>query len=100
MPWDLTELDTLDDLHLPGGAIKKAQELAASLFHAEKTFFLVNGVTAGLVSLFLALCRPGDKVLLTRISHKAALHGLILSGARPVFLPVEKESASGLPLNV
>ena len=100
MPWDLTELDTLDDLHLPGGAIKKAQELAASLFHAEKTFFLVNGVTAGLVSLFLALCRPGDKVLLTRISHKAALHGLILSGARPVFLPVERESASGLPLNV
>jgi arginine/lysine/ornithine decarboxylase len=28
------------------------------------------------------------------------MHGIILSGARPVFLPVEKDSATGLPLNV
>jgi arginine/lysine/ornithine decarboxylase len=99
MRWDLTELDSLDDLHLPRGAIKKAQELAALLFNAEETFFLVNGVTVGLISLFLAFCRPGDKVLLTRISHKAALHGIALSGARPVFLPVEKDS-SGFPRNI
>ncbi len=100
MHWDLTELDSLDDLHLPHGAIKKAQKLAALLFNAEETFFLVNGVTVGLIALFLTLCRPGDKVLLTRISHKAALHGIVLSGARPVFLPVEKDSATGFPLNV
>lgn len=100
MQWDFTELKPLDDLYLPGGAIKKAQRLAAQLFSAEETFFLVNGVTAGLLALFLSLCRGGDKVLLTRISHKAALHGIILSGARPVFLPVEKDSATGLPLNV
>lgn len=100
MHWDLTELDRLDDLHLPGGAIKKAQALAAQLFKARGTFFLVNGVTGGLLALFLAFCRPGDKVLLSRISHKAALHGVILSGARPAFIPVEKDRATGFPLNV
>ncbi len=100
MRWDLTELDPLDDLYLPRGAIKKAQELAARLFLAGKSFFLVNGVTAGLLAALLSCCRPGQKVLLTRISHKAALHGIALAGAMPVYLPVEREPASGFPLNV
>lgn len=100
MKWDLTELDSLDDLHLPRGAIKKAQELAAGLFKAGKTFFLVNGVSGGLLALFMAFARSGEKVLLTRLSHKAAVHGVILSGARPVYLPVEREPSTGFPLNV
>ena len=100
MKWDLTELRPLDDLHLPRGAIKKAQELAARLFKARETFFMVNGVTGGLLALFMAFSRPGEKVILTRLSHKAALHGVILSGARPIYLPVEKEPLTGFPLNV
>jgi len=100
MEWDLTELAPLDDLHLPHHAIKDAQQLAAQLFKAEETFFLVNGVTGGLLALFLAFCSPGDKVLLTRMSHKSALHGIALSGALPVYLPVEKDPSTGLPLNV
>jgi len=98
--WDLTELDTLDDLHLPREAIKRAQNLAADLFGAERTFFLVNGVTGGLLALFMAFTASGSKVMLTRLSHKAAMHGIILSGAHPVYLPVEKASATGFPLNV
>ena len=100
LPWDLTEVGALDDLHLPQGAIGRAQKLAASLLGAEATFFLVNGVTGGLLALFSAFCRPGEKVLLTRLSHKAALHGVALSGARPVYLPLERERRSGFPLNV
>jgi arginine decarboxylase len=100
MRWDLTELDGLDDLHLPLEAIREAQELAAGLFQAAETFFLVNGVTAGLLALFLAFCQPGDKVLLSRIAHKAALHGILLAGALPVYLPVEQEPVTGFPLNI
>ncbi len=100
MRWDFSEIFPLDDLHAPRGAIQGAQRLAAKLFGARKSFFLVNGVTVGLLALFLAHTRPGDKVLLTRISHKAALHGLALSGAAPVYLPVERDPQTGLPLNV
>lgn len=100
MKWDLTELGGLDDLHLPLDVIQRARELAADLFQAKETFFLVNGVTAGLQALFLALCRPGDKVLLSRLSHKAALHGILLAGALPVYLPVEQEPLTGFPLNL
>ena len=98
--WDLTEVENLDDLHLPGGPLHHAQMLAARLFGAAQTFFLVNGVTGGLLSLLSAVIRPGEKVLLSRLSHKAALHGIILSGAIPVYLPVEQEPRSGFPLNV
>lgn len=98
--WDLTEVGALDDLHLPRGVIGRAQALAAELFGAVDTFFLVNGVTGGLLAIFPALCRPGEKVLLTRLAHKAVLHGIALSGARPVYLPVERDRRSGFPLNV
>ena len=98
--WDLTEVGNLDDLHLPSGPLRQAQLLAARLFGAAQTFFLVNGVTGGLLALLSAVVRPGDKVLLSRLSHKAVLHGLILCGAIPVYLPVEREPRSGFPLNV
>ena len=100
MRWDLTELDPLDDLHLPQGAIKRAQELTANLFKAKQSFFLVNGVTVGLLALFSAFVPRGGKVIITRLSHKAVLHGVILTGACPVYLPIEKEPSTGFPLNV
>lgn len=100
LQWDLTELPPLDDLHLPRGVIAKAQKLAASLFRADISFFLVNGVTGGMLALFLGVCQPGDKVLISRLSHKSVHTGIILSGARPVYLPVEREPLSGFPLNL
>lgn len=98
--WDFTEVENLDDLHLPVGALRKAQTLAARLFGAERSFFLVNGVTGGLLALLLALVRPGEKVLLSRLAHKAVLHGIMICGAVPVYLPIKREPRSGFPLNV
>lgn len=80
--------------------MRRAQMLSARLFGAAETFFLVNGVTGGMLALLAAILRPGDKVLLSRLSHKSILNGLVLSGALPVFLPVEKEPVSSFPLNV
>ena len=83
---DLTELPGLDDLHYPEGAIKKAQELAAELFRAERSYFLVNGSTSGILASIMAICRPGQKIILQRDSHSSVVNGLILSGAEPVFI--------------
>lgn len=97
---DLTELPGLDNLYYPEGAIKEAQERAASFFGAGHTFFLVNGATSGIVSVFLATCRPGDKVLVPRYAHRSVWAGLILSGSRPVYLKGCWLSTLGLPLGV
>jgi arginine decarboxylase len=94
---DLTELPGLDNLHDPQGIIKKAQEKAAACFGAEETFFLVNGATAGVLAVLLAAAGPGKPVLLPRASHQSVFHGLILSGACPVYLPVRSHTGLGLP---
>ncbi|MEW6726946.1 MAG: aminotransferase class I/II-fold pyridoxal phosphate-dependent enzyme [Bacillota bacterium] len=84
---DLTELPGLDDLSCPTGPIARAQELAAELYGADRTFFLVNGSTAGIQAMFMACLRAGDKVLLPRHVHRSAVAGLVLTGADPVYLP-------------
>lgn len=87
--YDLTEAHGLDDLHAPEGAILEAQKLAAELYGAQKSWFLVNGTTCGNEAMMLASLRPGDKVLLPRNAHKSMLMGLILSGAVPVWMMPE-----------
>ncbi|MBE9203802.1 aminotransferase class I/II-fold pyridoxal phosphate-dependent enzyme [Synechocystis salina LEGE 06099] len=86
---DLPELPELDNLFAPSGAIAKAQELAADLWGAERTWFSVNGSTAGIVAAILATCGDGDKILLPRNVHQAAIAGIIHAGAVPIFLEPE-----------
>ncbi|MBF2097161.1 MAG: aminotransferase class V-fold PLP-dependent enzyme [Gloeomargaritaceae cyanobacterium C42_A2020_066] len=83
---DLPELPGLDNLLAPAGRIAEAQAQAAQVFGADQTWFLVNGATAGLLAAVLAVCRPGDRLLLPRNVHQAVLHALILADVWPVFL--------------
>ncbi|MDJ0712856.1 MAG: aminotransferase class I/II-fold pyridoxal phosphate-dependent enzyme [Prochloraceae cyanobacterium] len=86
---DLPELPELDNLFAPEGVIEEAQQLAAEAFGAQKTWFLVNGSTCGIVAAILATCGEGDKIILPRNIHQSAIAGLILSGAVPVFINPE-----------
>lgn len=86
---DLPELPELDDLAAPSGVIREAQDLAAETFGADRTWFLINGSTAGIIAAIVATCNPGDKIIVPRNVHKSAISGLILSGAMPVFVPLE-----------
>ena len=72
---DLTELPEVDNLHDPDGAIREAQALAASAYGADRSWFLVNGSTCGVETLMMAVCDPGDVVLLPRNCHKSAIAG-------------------------
>ena len=83
---DLPELPGLDNLFRPEGVIREAQELAAAAFGADQTWFLSNGSSCGLIAAMLATCGPGDRVILPRNCHQSLIAGLILSGARPVFV--------------
>jgi len=93
---DLPELPELDNLFAPSGVIAEAQGLAAQAFGADQTWFLANGSTAGIVAAILATCGPGDGVLLPRTVHGSVVSGLILSGARPVFVAPAYDPGSGL----
>ncbi len=95
---DVTELPGLDDLHCPTGPLFEAQELAAELFGAISTFFLVNGVTAGVLAAHLYYGGKGKKILLPRDAHRSHYSGLILAGSTPVYLPALWQE--GIPVNV
>jgi arginine decarboxylase len=97
-PLDLTELPGLDDLHCPTGPLQQAQELAAQLFGARSTFFLVNGVTVGILAAHLYYGGKGKKILLPRDAHRSHYAGLILAGSSPVYLPIERQG--GISANV
>ncbi|MBB3114081.1 arginine/lysine/ornithine decarboxylase [Paenibacillus phyllosphaerae] len=98
MKLDVTELSITDDLHDPSGAIAEAQELAAACFGAEQTYFLVGGSTSGNIAMILACCEPDDLILVQRNVHKSIMNGLMLAGARAVFMMPELESENGLQL--
>ena len=83
---DLPELPELDNLFTPEGVIRQAQALAAAAWGADRTYFLTNGSTAGILAAILTVCNPGDAVVVPRNVHRSVISGLILSGAHPVFV--------------
>jgi arginine decarboxylase len=78
----------------PGSALAAAQELAADAYGADRSWFLINGSTAGNQIMLISTCHPGDVVLTSRNTHKSIIWGLVVSGARPVYVPAELDPDS------
>lgn len=97
---EVSLMEELDDLHAPQSCIKEAQELAAKLWHADETIFFVNGTTSAIQAMILGTLKAGDLIFIPRNAHRSVISGLILSGAVPIFLPVEFDAEFKLPLNV
>ncbi len=76
----------LDSLLHPTGVIAQSQRLAAKAFGARQTYFATNGTSTSNKVIFQTLLTPGAKLLLDRNCHKSVHHGVILSGARPIYL--------------
>ena len=76
----------LDSLMEPKGVIGEAQAMAAKAFGAKRTFFATNGTSTANKVIFQTLLAPGEKLLLDRNCHKSVHHGVVLSGAHPVYL--------------
>ncbi len=97
---DLPELPSLDNLFAPTGVIQQAQQLAAATFGADRTWFLVNGSTSGVIAAILATCTDGDQIILPRNVHQSAIAGLILSGAVPIFINPEYDADADLVYSI
>jgi arginine decarboxylase len=77
-----------------------AERLAADLWGADWCRFSVGGSTQGNQSLALAVGRPGDEVVVSRMLHRSALLGLVLAGFRPVWVRPAVDPRVGLPVGV
>ncbi|WP_277300759.1 ornithine decarboxylase [Veillonella montpellierensis] len=85
---DLCNADVaLGDLLIHEGPACRAQQEAARVFNADKTYFVLNGTSAANKMVLNAVLTQGDIVLYDRNNHKSISHGaLIQAGATPVYL--------------
>lgn len=93
---DITEITDFDNLHHAEGIIKENQDLAAELYHAEKSWFLINGSTAGILAAVSACTSRNGKLLMARNCHKAVYHAAYLRGLETVYLYPSYEPFCGL----
>jgi ornithine decarboxylase len=91
---DLCNADVdLGDLLIHEGAAARAQQNAAKIFGADKTYFVLNGTSTSNKVVTGAMLRRGDLVLFDRNNHKSLHQGaLVMAGAIPVFLPTARNS--------
>lgn len=90
----------LDSLSKPTGVIKEAQALFADACCAERCYFLTNGTTMGNIAMIMAACKADDKIILPRNVHKSVINGLIISGAKPIFMKPEIDRRFGITTGV
>ena len=97
---EVSLMEELDDLHEPAGCIKEAQELAAELWGAKESLFVINGTTGAIQAMLVGTLSPGDKVLVPRNAHRSIMGGIILAGAVPIYLQPEIDTRLGIAMGL
>ncbi len=90
----------VDTIRQQSGVIADADRRLARLWGADWGRISVGGSTHGNQTLALALCRPGDEVIVTRTLHRSLLLGMVLVGMNPVWVRPEVDPVTGLPTHV
>lgn len=97
---EVSLMEELDDLHEPAGCIKEAQELAAELWGARESLFVINGTTGAIQAMLVGTLSPGDKVLVPRNAHRSIMGGIILAGAVPIYIQPEIDTRLGIAMGL
>jgi arginine/lysine/ornithine decarboxylase len=98
--YDTTEIPGTDNLHAPENEIMEAEQSVADFYKAIESHFLINGTTAGIISMIYGAFKPGDKVLISRDAHKSVFTGMILARLVPVYIMPEVDKDLGLSLGI
>jgi arginine decarboxylase len=79
----------VDNRHQSWQIEPTAMKLFAEAVGADETLFSTNGSTENVHVAMMAAVRPGETLVMARNGHKSAFSGLVLSGARPVYVEPE-----------
>jgi ornithine decarboxylase len=82
---------SLGDLLIHEGPALAAQQSAAKIFGADRTYFVLNGTSSSNKVVNTALLTSNDVVLFDRNNHKSNHHGaLFIAGAIPIYLEADR----------
>ncbi len=83
---DITEIDGFDNLHHPQGILKESMDWAANVYKSDRTYYLVNGSSCGILSAISGTVSRGGTILMSRNCHKSAFHGVFLNNLRAEYI--------------
>lgn len=83
---DITEIDGFDNLHHPEGILKESMERISSVYGSDKSYYLVNGSSCGILSAICGTTICGDTVIMSRNCHKSTYHGAFLNQLKTKYI--------------
>lgn len=83
---DITEISGFDNLHHPERIIKECMDNASEFFGTDKTWFLVNGSSCGLLTAINTVTRIGDCIIIGRNCHKAVYNAIELRNLKARYI--------------
>ena len=83
---DITEVEGFDNLHHAQGILKQSIEKEARGYGADRTWYLINGSTCGILASVCGCTRPGGHILMSRNCHKAAYHAAYINHLRTSYV--------------
>ena len=93
---DVTEVEGTDNLAQPTGILKESMENIAGVYHAQKSYYLVNGSTAGMQVAIDSLVPDGGAVLVARNAHKSIHNILQKKNIHPLYVYPEIDENFGV----
>lgn len=92
---DITEIEGFDNLHNADGILLEVEKRLSNIYKSKKSFMLVNGSTAGVLSAVFALCSEGDLVIAARNCHKSVYNACLLRKLKVVYIEPEFDYVNG-----
>lgn len=83
---DITEISDFDNLHHAEGIIKEAMYNAADFWMTDKTWFLVNGSSCGILAAINAVTDIGDDIIIGRNCHKSVYNAVAIRDLKVRYL--------------
>ena len=81
----------LGDLLIHEGPARRAEEQAARILGADRTYFVLNGTSTSNKVVHTALVKEGDLILYDRNNHKSNNQGALqLGGGIPIYLETDR----------
>ncbi len=95
-------IEELGSLLDHSGPHRQAEEFAAEVFGAERTFFVINGTSTSNKIVGMYAAKDGDHVLVDRNCHKSLTHLMMMSNVKPAYLKPTRNAygiLGGIPLH-
>ncbi len=97
---DFTEIPGLDNLHNPSDILLELNTRVSNVFGSHKSNILTNGSTGGIISAIRALTARGDKILISRSSHKSVYHAVELCNLNCAYFSTNVDAHTGIGLEL